>query len=129
MYVLSGCDTVSYPFKRGKKKAAIIGIDLAGSLQHLSSYGDSDTLEVTNKIISDAKFFFTALYGKRGKCQLNTLREHMYATCKSDLRILPPTDDAFYQHLLRALYQLALYKFAYKCDLQLPPPTVWPSSC
>ena len=123
VYVLSGCDTVSYPFKRGKKKAATVGIDMAGSLQHLSSYGDDGAFEVTDEIVSDATHFFTALYGRKGNHNLNTLREHMYASSKSDLRILPPTDDAFRLHLLRALYQLALYKTACLSELCLPAPT------
>ena len=123
VYVLSGCDTVSYPFRRGKKKAATVGINMAGSLQHLSSYADNGTFEVTEQVVRDATFFFTALYGKKGEYNLNILREHMYASSKSDLRILPPTDDAFHLHLLRALYQLALYKTAYLSDMNLPPPT------
>ena len=107
-YVLSGCDTVSYPFKRGKKKAASVAINMVGSLPNLSAYGDDGIFELTENIRSEATLFFTALYGKKGQYKLNTLRQHMFASSKSDLRMLPPTDDAFRLHLLRALYQLAL---------------------
>ena len=47
----------------------------------------------------------------------------MFASSKSDLRMLPPTDDAFNLHLLRALYQLALYKTAHLSNPTLPPAT------
>ena len=68
---------------------------------------------------------FAALYGKRGhECSLNTLRQHMSASSKSDLRMLPPTDDAqFNLHLLRAFYQLALYKTAHLSNPALSPAT------
>lgn len=57
----------------------------------------------------------------------SNLLKHMYATCKSDLWILPPTDNAFHQHLLRALYQLALYKNSHNSYFKLQPPTEWES--
>ena len=69
-------------------------------------------------------WFFTVLYGKRGHdCSLNTLRQHMLASSRSDLRMLSPTDDAFNLHLLRALYQLTLYKTAHLSNPALPPVT------
>ena len=77
---------------------------------------------VTEAIKAEATLVFAALYGKRGHdCSLNTLRQHIFASSKSDLRMLPPTDDAFNLHLLRALYQLALYKTAHLSNPALPP--------
>ncbi|KAG1674101.1 hypothetical protein GQR58_015236 [Nymphon striatum] len=41
----------------------------------------------------------------------------------SDIRSLPPTCDAFRLHLMRALYQLVIWKRAKSTTLSLPPPT------
>ena len=48
VYVLSGCDTVSYPFRRGKKKAAAVAIDMVGRLPNLATYGSSEDFTVTH---------------------------------------------------------------------------------
>lgn len=74
VYVLSGCDTVSYPFKRGKKKAASVAINMVWSLPTQSAYGDDGIFELTEDIRSEATLFFTALYGKKGQYNLSTVR-------------------------------------------------------
>ena len=63
------------------------------------------------------------LYGYPTFSNLDLLRQHMFATSKSDLRTLPPTNDAFFQHLLRVVYQISLYKQAHLCEPALPPLT------
>ena len=74
VYVLSGCDTVSYPFQRGKKKAAAVAIDMVGHLPNLAAYASSEDFTVTEEIKTEATLLFAALYGKRGHdCSLNTL--------------------------------------------------------
>ena len=124
VYVLCGCDTVSHPFRREKKKAAAVAIDMVGRLPNFAGYGSSEDFTVTEAIKAEATLVFAVLYGKRGHdCSLNTLRQHMLASSKSDLRMLPPTDDAFNLHLLRALYQLTLYKTAHLINPAHPPAT------
>jgi hypothetical protein len=123
VYVMSGCDTVSFPFRRGKKKAASVAIEMVGHLPNLASYPVDGNFVHTKEIKDEATFFFSALYGKKGQFSLNTLRQHMFASSNLDLRMLPPTDDAFNLHVKRALYQLALYKTAYMSHPNLPPPT------
>ena len=86
VYVLRGCDTVRYPCRREKKKAAAVAIDMVGS---------SEDFTVTEAIKAETTLVFAVLYGKRGHdCSLNTLRQHLFASSRSDLRMLPPTDDA-----------------------------------
>ena len=109
VYVLSGCDTVSYPFRQGKKKAAAVAINMVGRLANLAAYGSSEDFTVTEAIKAEATLVFAVLCGKRGHhCNPNTLRQHMFASSKSDLRMLPPTNNAFNLHLLRALYYVTL---------------------
>ena len=74
VYVLSGCATVSYLFRRGKKKAAAVAIDMVGRLPNLAAYGSSEDFTVTEAIKAEATLVLAALYGKRDHdCSLNTL--------------------------------------------------------
>ena len=89
----------------------------------LSQYGLSDVLDVTVGISNEARAFIVSLYVTDTLEDLNVLREHIFASSQTDLRNLPPTEDSFHQHLLRALYQLIIYKRAHMCKLSLPPVT------
>ena len=78
---------------------------------------------MSSTIIKEARQYFVALCGHKGFESLDKLREHIFATTKSDLRVLPPTEDSFYHHVLRSLYQFALYKRSTMSDPQLLSPT------
>ena len=123
-YVLSGCDTVSYPYGRGKGRSAKLALKMIGELNSSAVFGDGELTETVESAHNDARTFFIALYGFResGITNLNILRQHMFASSKSDLRKLPPTEDAFNFHVLRALYQIAWYKRAHLSEPALPPP-------
>ena len=45
-YVLSGCDTVSYPYGWGKGRAAKLALDMNGGLNYLAVFSDG---ELTDK--------------------------------------------------------------------------------
>ena len=60
----------------------------------ICEFGDEDCMTVNEDIISESRLYFVALYGYNEFGSLNSLREHMLATAKSDLRMLPPTEDA-----------------------------------
>ena len=85
VYVLSGCDSVSYPFRRGKKKAAAVAMGMVERLPYLAAYGSSEDLTVTEAINAEATLVFAALYGKRGHdCSLKIKKILFDSTC------LPP---------------------------------------
>ena len=48
-HAMSGCDTVSYPFRCGKKKAYKVAMSAAQYITTLSTYGDTITTFVYNK--------------------------------------------------------------------------------
>ena len=120
-YSLSGCDTVSYPYNRGKRRAAKVALDLVGHLPNLAQFGHESN--VLDDHINEARVFWTHLYGRPGFASLDLLRQHLFSSSKSDLRLLPVTEDAFNLHVLRALYQLMIFKRAHLCNLALPPAT------
>ena len=121
-YVLSGCDTTSYFFRKGKHKAANTVLNLIGSFPNMADFGLDRVTEVKEEIRSEARHFVASLYGKGSFDNLDLLRQHIFPS-GTDLRLMPPTDDAFHQHVLRCMYQLLLYHRARSSQLQLPPPT------
>ena len=58
--------------------------------------------------------YFMGVYGKPDfSDNLDELMAHLYATTKSDLICLPPTDDAFILHAKRSMHQIIIYKNAH----------------
>ena len=120
-YGITGCDTVSYPFNRGKKRVFQDLVANCAARQSLASYGQydpscDDPMEVE---FEPARRLFVSLYGKQGYNDMNHPRAHMYGS-KSDLCHLPPTEDAFKLHILRGLYQLIIWKSAHLSDAKYP---------
>ena len=56
--------------------------------------------EMPSTIIKKAQQYFVALYGHEDFESLDKLREHISVATKSDLRVLPPTEDLIYHHVL-----------------------------
>ena len=69
--------------------------------------------------LAAATEFVLLMYGKKaGKCKtLNELRYKLATTTDKPANQLPPTDDAFKQHALRAMYQSLIW-----CNSHLPKP-------
>ena len=109
-YVLSGCDTTSYIFRKGKLKAANIALQLVGSFPNMANFGLAmdGSLEVQEVVIDEARKFFVRLYCKDSFDDLDILRQHIFPS-GTDLRLMPPTEDSFRQHVLRCLYQLLVH--------------------
>ena len=128
-YVLTGCDTVSYPYRRGKLNAANCALKMVCCFPHFSTFGRENTGMIIRKVRIDKErdFFFT-LYGREGFKSLDLLRAHIWSSGhsssgKGNIRSLPPTEDAFKLHMFRALYQLSLYIISHLADPNLPVPT------
>ena len=77
VYVLTGCDSVSYMYRRGKRMAASVVFQVVGTITEFSKFGDTGVYGVTPAIINDARILMAALYGKPPVSSLNTLREHV----------------------------------------------------
>ena len=101
-YVLSGCDSVSYPFKRGKRKAAKVALQHIGEMTALSNAKISG-FATKEHVMDEARIFFCELYGKPGYFSLDKLRAYLFASSKLDFLALLPTEDAFHFHFLRSL--------------------------
>ncbi|CAH1098889.1 unnamed protein product [Psylliodes chrysocephalus] len=124
IYILTGCDTVRFIFRKGKTNALkkCLNYEHDTELKALVSYPKSANQNLIN-FENAARYFFKILYARPlFTGDLNKLRAHLFHTCKSDIRNLPPTQDAFYQHILRAAYQLIVWKSAILINPKIPNP-------
>lgn len=99
MHVLIGCDTTNALFKIGKKTAYDILVKNLGTLKNLAKLNSVSTPEAVNI----ATKFALALFKNKNKAidTLNQLRYELTTTTNKSASELPPTDDAFYHHVLR----------------------------
>ena len=114
IHALSGCDTVSYPFGKGKKSALkLLEIDIPVSVKCLVSLA-----RPTLSSMSQLYTFFLPLYGEKGRTTMNDAHAHFYRGHKKPppLKKLPPTDANLQLHVLRAHLQILLWKAAGKRD-------------
>lgn len=104
IHSLSGRDTTSYPFYTGKK--AWFKSSSETEITALEDFGEQDA-RLTADVISQARSLMVAVYTNRGedfdRSNLANVRVYKFLNNKSTLlKLLPPTEDAFLQHLKRA---------------------------
>ena len=114
VHALSGCDTVSYPFGKGKLSALkALETDISALNEVLKQ------LNVTKvQLQKTACTFFLHLYGQKSCTTMNDTRVHFYRSRKKppQLKKLPPTDANLELHVLRAHLQMLLWKAADQRD-------------
>ena len=74
-YVLSGCDNVSFPYDKGKRKAFKVAMS---STEEMMTLLDHKGFEVTDEVKQSCQTFFLRLYGKHDGT-LNEVRAHIYS--------------------------------------------------
>ena len=114
LHALSGCDTVSYPYGKGKPSALkVLEVDIPGLDEVL---GQPEATHAQLKATADS--FFLPLYGQQSCTTMNEARARFYRSRKKPppLKKLPPTDDNLQMHVLRAHLQMLLWKAADQHD-------------
>ena len=66
--------------------------------------------------------FICSLYGAKKATSVNEVR-CIKASKGTTVRKLPPTEDSFYLHFQRCIYQVYIWKNAHVAMLDLPPAT------
>ena len=124
IHSMSGRDTTSYPYFTGKK--AWLANSKTLDLSALEAFAeDEQSCEVTDVVVSQARELMLAVYSNKHEefqgASLSKLRVFKFLNNKSTLlKILPPTEDAFLQHVRRAALATLIDKRAH-----IPkPPTV-----
>ena len=114
IHALSGCDTGSYHFGKGKKSALkLLEIDIPGVDQVLGQSG-----AIHAQLQETAYTFFLPLYGQKGCTTMNDARAHVYRGHKKPptLKKLPPTDANVLLLVIRAHLHMLLRKAADQRD-------------
>ena len=106
LHALLGCDTVSYPFGKGKKSAIkLVEIDIPGLDQVL---GQPDASHAQLKATADS--FFMPVCGQKSCTAMSDARVRFFCVRKKPppLKKLPLTDANLQLHVLRAHLQMLL---------------------
>ena len=107
MHALSGCDTTSYPYAKGKIGAlnTFLAGDFPGLVDLLGEVGTART-----DLMEAAKTFFVALYGQQPGVSMDSARFMMLTKKKKSPKIqaLPPTSSNLLLHVLRSHLQVML---------------------
>jgi hypothetical protein len=119
MHALSGCDTVSYPYGKGKISAlktllACRGLPRVGSRTRWGRH-HTDCFNGSSKYLFHC-FILSATGDINGICSVHALHENEESP--QNYGLIPPTSANLLQHVLRAHLQVMLWKAA---DQQAPP--------
>ena len=118
IYAVSGCDIVSYPFRKGKIHA--LNVIMAGNFPGLSEVlGEEHTTD--DDFLKLGHQYFAALYGQKPGTSMNDARYNLFTKKKGKLMCimaLPPTDINLLYHMQRAHLAMILWKAA---KLKKPP--------
>ena len=105
IHAVTGCDSTSSLNRIGKRTVFNVMMKCATDLQGLEDVtNDHDFLETARK-------FVLLLHGKKAKntMSLDELRYILATTTDKPASQLPPTEDAFKQHVMRAQYQIKIW--------------------
>ena len=126
IHSLSGRDITSYPYFTGKK--AWLNSSKTTDISALEDFADEDQgpTQITADVINQAKELVVAVYTNKGDnfegSDLGKLRVHKFLNNKSTLlKLLPPTDNTFQQHLKRAALATLIDKSAHICKPHIEP--------
>ena len=124
-HAITGCDTTSRFYRKGKKTAFR---SLKSNLPKTEGLCEIGTI-VEDEIIPKrgyyaAKQLVLGMYsGGQSFANLNELSAHLYCSKDvKDLSVLPPTEDAFRHHMLRVQFQVIVWKTALETFPLIPSP-------
>ena len=122
IYCLTGCDTVSAFYGHGKATAFRLIMQKAEQFEVLKTLGTRPY--ITSQEITLTMRLVCKIYGYCSD-SLNDLRCKLASDRKARRvgKKLPPTEDSFLLHLLRAVYQLMIWIQADQGYQDLPDPT------
>ena len=104
-HALTGCDTTSAFYGKGKKTAWLTWEAYPNltqallTLSQVTAVVDAETLSVLER-------FVILLYDRTSECEsLDFARKHMFTKKCKTMENIPPTANAFLQHIKRTVYQ------------------------
>ena len=126
IHSLSGRDTTSYPYFTGKKTwiKSSMQIDIPALEDFADGY--QGPARITSQVVKQAKELVVSVYANKGDmfegADLGMLRVHTFLNNKSTLlKLLPPTESAYEQHIKRVALATAIDKSAHICKPNVEP--------
>ena len=105
LHSISGCDVTSYPFFQGKK--GFLSASKKKNMEALESFGQNENFSISNEIVDQVRDLFIVVYTKNTDmigCSLAEVHAHRFLNNVSSLlKLLPPAEGVFKNHLIRAL--------------------------
>ena len=120
LHAITGCDSVSGFYGKGKLKAAKLLFKEVEYQQALGSLGMQ--YEVSEQLHEKLKNFVCHLYGQQTSDNVNEARFNLFRVGKHSEELLPPTNDSLEKHVLRANYQAAVWRRSWDLAQDLPGP-------
>ena len=123
VHALTGCDLTSSFTGIGKKTVFKILQTKIVKLQLLYDLGDLVEVQMNSDAVNDTIKFVIWLYDKTADTnQINEICCKLFAKKNSNPENLPPTEDAFIQHIRRVSYQVFFWKNAIHPMINMPSP-------
>ena len=125
-YCLTGCDTVSSLTGKGKCKGWDTWFNSKNKDEFTSVFNElgNQPVEITAAQLDKLEEFLRQLYSITEN-SLGAHRLSKFQKSTDDLRKLPPSKEAFLQHIKGSCYQSGCIWQECLSDLQLPDPKLW----
>ena len=114
LHAFTGSDTTSAFKNIGKKKGYDILTSYEDALEIFSAMfmNPFQHLNVEMNEFKIMQRFVILMYSKSSEfTMVNAARQEMFFQKNSNLDIIPPTENALFQHCLRAIYQTGVWRF------------------
>ena len=119
-HAMTGCDTTSYFYRKGKKTALQVFQHQPNLLRNIGKTEGSAQSET----YVDAEKFVCSLYGLPELGLVDSVRASLFRQGKT-IDCLPPTSDALKHHVDRCHYQASVWQQALELCPRLPPADGW----
>jgi len=104
-HAITGCDTVSAFQGKGKKSAWSTWNSYPALTQALCNLQTAGSV-IQQRDVVVVERFVVIMYDRTSDClTLDSTRKHLFTKKSRTLDLLPPTSDAFLQHVIRAVHQ------------------------
>ena len=121
---ITGCDTTSAFFGRGKKNGYnIVTKDIAVKQRAIDVLGLlGQDFVLPSAVFQELEAFTCWLYEEFQVTSIDEVRYQLFSSKLSSSTQLPPTQDALRQHMLRANYQCGIWRRALEGTPSVPSP-------
>ena len=124
LHPLTGCDSTSALYRKGKKDAFKLIMASDEFIPVLGALGQE--FETSADLMRRLEKFICHLYGNKQQVTVNKCRHHMFTVRrKFGEEQLCPNDDACHLHFARAGYQAAIFRRCMQQYIRPPPPTTF----